>query len=298
MFCNTSDLKDQEIYLQLSNTCDENKEKQWVPAYYFDICFHDGTVIGTCDLRIGYNQNTYIGGNIGYQIYEEYRGHNYALKACRLLFKQAIKHNMKYIIITCNPTNIASYKTIEKAGGKLLGIEIIPKSHDLYALGRRYSKVYKIDFLIHNKVRFYEYISDELLKFAVIVTQYQGKWLFCRHKDRKTWEIPGGKRKLQEDILDTAKRELKEETSAMLYKIQPICVYSVQGKTKYNRENEESYGMLYYANIETMSNHLEHEIEEIKLYDQLPQEWTYLDIQPYLLQEVIKRIEKNKIFCS
>lgn len=298
MFCNTSDLKDQEIYLQLSNTCDENKEKQWVPAYYFDICFHDGTVIGTCDLRIGYNQNTYIGGNIGYQIYEEYRGHNYALKACRLLFKQAIKHNMKYIIITCNPTNIASYKTIEKAGGKLLGIEIIPKSHDLYALGRRYSKVYKIDFLIHNKVRFYEYISDELLKFAVIVTQYQGKWLFCRHKDRKTWEIPGGKRKLQEDILDTAKRELKEETSAMLYKIQPICVYSVQGKTKYNRENEESYGMLYYANIETMSNHLEHEIEEIKLYDQLPQEWIYPDIQPYLLQEVIKRIEKNKIFCS
>lgn len=43
-------------------------------------------------------------------------------------------------------------------------------------------------------------IADSLLKFAVIAARYNGAWIFCRHKERTTWEIPGGHREPKEDI--------------------------------------------------------------------------------------------------
>ena len=89
MFYDTQDLKDNDIYLRLNKTCEEQPEKKWLPAYYFDICLLDGEKVGHCDLRIGHNQKTYIGGNIGYGIDEAFRGNHYAAKACKLLFRQA-----------------------------------------------------------------------------------------------------------------------------------------------------------------------------------------------------------------
>ena len=49
-------------------------------------------------------------------------------------------------------------------------------------------------------------ISDEKLIFAVICTEYESKWVWCKNKVRNAWEIPGGKREVGEDILDTAKK--------------------------------------------------------------------------------------------
>ena len=43
-------------------------------------------------------------------------------------------------------------------------------------------------------VNFYENVDDGLLKFAVIMTKTNGKWVFCKHKLRDTWEVPGGHR--------------------------------------------------------------------------------------------------------
>ncbi len=77
------------------------------------------------------------------------------------------------------------------------------------------------------KVKFYDSVSDELLKFAVIISKTQGKWVFCKHKERDTYEVPGGHREENEDILDTARRELYEETGALKFELKPICVYSV-----------------------------------------------------------------------
>lgn len=105
----------------------------------------NGTVIGHCDLRIGHNEKTYIGGNIGYGIEEEYRGNHYAAKACELLFKQANKHGMDYLIITCIPDNIASSRTCEIAGGKLLEITDIPKDNEMYLKGERQVKIFKFN---------------------------------------------------------------------------------------------------------------------------------------------------------
>lgn len=139
------------------------------------------------------------------------------------------------------------------------------------------------------KVQFYEDIQDELLKFAVIVSRYNGKWVFCKHKQRETFEIPGGHREIGETILMTAKRELYEETGALEYSIEPVCVYSVIGQNRVNDSGEEMFGMLYFANIRSFDCELHSEIEKIVLIEELPEKWTYPDIQPYLIEEVLKR---------
>ena len=145
MFYDTSDLKTEEIYLRLNRTADAVPEKQYVPAYYFDICLPDGTKIGYCDLRVGYNDKTYIGGNIGYGIDEPYRGNHFAAKACALLFRQAKKHGMDYLTISCQPSNKASSRTCEIAGGTYIGTEDIPEDNEMYAEGKRQVMIYRFE---------------------------------------------------------------------------------------------------------------------------------------------------------
>lgn len=34
------------------------------------------------------------------------------------------------------------------------------------------------------EVKFYDTVNDELFKFAVIISSSNGKWAFCKHKER------------------------------------------------------------------------------------------------------------------
>lgn len=140
------------------------------------------------------------------------------------------------------------------------------------------------------EVKFYEQVEDRLLKFAVILSKSEGKWVFCKHKERDTYEVPGGHREPGETIEETAGRELQEETGAIDFELQPVCVYSVIGKTRVNeRLDEETFGMLYFADIKTFEKELHSEMEKIILTDTLPTEWTYPLIQPKLLEEAERR---------
>ena len=38
------------------------------------------------------------------------------------------------------------------------------------------------------EVKFYDTVNDELLKFAVIISRSNGKWVFCKHKERRSEE--------------------------------------------------------------------------------------------------------------
>lgn len=132
MFFGTSDLYDNEIYLRLEKKSKAKPARALAPAYIFTInrCL-DNHIVGECDFRIGYTQKLYLGGNIGFRVYEPYRGNRYAAKACLLLCRLARKHNMAYFYITCNPNNFASRKTCEYAGGVLETIIDLPPDNDM-----------------------------------------------------------------------------------------------------------------------------------------------------------------------
>lgn len=137
------------------------------------------------------------------------------------------------------------------------------------------------------EVKFYESAEDELLKFAVIITKTEKQYVFCKHRDRDTWEVPGGHREDGENIMDTARRELYEETGALEFHIEPVCVYSVTAPD--NFDGEESFGMLFFAEVQRFEAELHSEIEKITIMEGLPERLTYPDIQPYLIKEAKRR---------
>ena len=139
------------------------------------------------------------------------------------------------------------------------------------------------------EVKFYDNVADKLLEFAVIISKTNGKWIFCKHKERDTYEVPGGHRELGESIVDTAKRELAEETGAVEFDMKPICVYSVRGKTRVSKSaKDEKFGMLFAADVFSFEE-LHSEIEKILITDTLVENWTYPLIQPKLIEEAKKR---------
>ena len=137
------------------------------------------------------------------------------------------------------------------------------------------------------QVQFYDQADDRKLRFAVIVTKANGHWVFCKHKERNTLEVPGGHREPGEDILTTAKRELYEETGAVDFTIEQVCVYSVTASR--NFDGQETFGMLFYADVKAFEKELHSEIERIVIQDDLPSAWTYPEIQPYLMEEAQRR---------
>ena len=137
------------------------------------------------------------------------------------------------------------------------------------------------------EVRFYDKADDSLLKFAVIIAKSDNRWVFCKHKDRDTYEVPGGHREPGEAIEETARRELYEETGAIDFSMVPVCVYSVTAPD--NFDGVETFGMLFYADISSFEPELHSEIERIVITDELPSSWTYPLIQPKLIEGAIRR---------
>lgn len=132
------------------------------------------------------------------------------------------------------------------------------------------------------EVKFYDLVRDDLLDFAVIAAKHGGKWVFCKHKERDTYECPGGHREANETIEEAARRELWEETGAVDFTLHKVSVYGVCS------EGKQSYGMLYYADIYKFEELPPLEIERIEEFDCLPDNWTYPYIQPKLFEKILE----------
>ena len=111
---------------------------------------------------------------------------------------------------------------------------------------------------------------------------------FANIKKETAYEVPGGHREAGENIVETAKRELQEETGAVKFEIKPICVYSVTGKTRVNNTGEETFGLLCFAEITEFAKELHSEMEKVVLMDKLPENWTYPLIQPKLIEKYLQ----------
>jgi len=141
-FIDVPELSDGVIYLVCTSKSEADPIKKWVPGYNFAVC-KDGEKIGEINLRIGYVDSLYFGGQIGYGIDEKCRGNGYAGRACKLLVPVAKAHGMTTLLITNNYTNAASQRVCEKLEAHLVRTARLPEWHDLYKEGRRFSNIYE-----------------------------------------------------------------------------------------------------------------------------------------------------------
>ena len=128
-------------------------------------------------------------------------------------------------------------------------------------------------------IRFYApgEIPDEQIAFSVIAARMRGEGVFCRHRDRATWEMPGGHRETGETPEAAARRELREETGASAAALERICDFSAG----------TAFGALYYAEAEALPGpDPAFEIAEARASAVFPEHWTYPDIQPALLARI------------
>ena len=126
------------------------------------------------------------------------------------------------------------------------------------------------------KVKFYasSFTPDSKLIYSVIAALYRRQWVYVRHHDRTTWEIPGGHIEKDETPDQAASRELIEETGALEFSVECVATYSVY------QDGKTGYGRLYLADIKRLGPVPDlSEIEEIKIMKGMPDNLTYPDIQ-------------------
>lgn len=115
-------------------------------------------------------------------------------------------------------------------------------------------------------------------KYVVVLSEYQGRILLSRHKQRSTWETQGGHIEPGEAPMDAARRELFEESGAVEFDIFPLCDYWAGEEGTDNWAN----GMVFRAVISRLGPIPESEMAEIKCFDALPENLTYPAITPVL----------------
>ena len=128
-------------------------------------------------------------------------------------------------------------------------------------------------------IEFYEVNDSNKPDIVVICAKYEDKFVMCRHKGRKTWEIPGGHIEEGEVAELAAKRELYEETGATEFSIVPECKYSFEINGK------KVFSVMYKGTITKMEKLPDFEIEEIAFFDKLPKNVTYPEIYEKILKK-------------
>ncbi|MCU0495472.1 MAG: GNAT family N-acetyltransferase [Chloroflexaceae bacterium] len=182
-------LRDNDLELVVSGTYPGNAEKGFVPEYRFDMV-HAVTraVMGTLDLRVGLTEQLkQYGGHIGYEVAEAHRGHNYAARSCRLLFPFIRQLGIQPVIITCNPANLASVKTIESLGGKLVATNNVEVEGGV----QRLTSVYflEVDMPLQEQVATLEHAMNAYVeglrtgKLELLQTLFWGDGQFCVYVD-------------------------------------------------------------------------------------------------------------------
>lgn len=137
-------LENDELILKITQKYSGDDEM--IPFYYYDIIRKaDSATVGKISIRIGNNFHSYYNGHIGYEIFKEYRGNGYAYKASQMVLDVARFNGMDFIYLTCDESNIASYKTIEKLGAELVEICDAPRKYFGWNEGMERQRIYKLD---------------------------------------------------------------------------------------------------------------------------------------------------------
>ena len=130
-FLEFDDLRDDEIKLILKSQDQPDYENGILPRYGFSIIhIQDNKDIGAVYFAVDTTRRQYSRGHLSYGVSPDYSGHNYAMKACRLIKEVALAHGFKRLLIGSGYDNIASRKTIEKLGAVPITLNDVPDDAD------------------------------------------------------------------------------------------------------------------------------------------------------------------------
>ena len=240
MFFKDIDLHDDELKLVLRETKEAIPERKHVPAYCFDIALLDGTVVGNCSLKIWHTPVIWFAGNIGYEVYEPYRGHRYAAKACRLLYPLAIRHNLDYLIITCNVSNAASERSIQLAGGMFIAEQDVPQDYEQYRKGSKRVRIYKV--LLHDMRKLFDLDRKDYNEKGPIHCRHSVRGIIIRNgkiamdyvQKHGCYKFPGGGSEGDETKIETLIREVREE-AGLVVKPETVRPYGIVTRSQLSR---------------------------------------------------------------
>jgi len=119
-------------------------------------------------------------------------------------------------------------------------------------------------------------VNDSELTYVIMGARYQGKWIFVRHRERESWELPAGHIEPGEGPDRAAIRELYEEAGVVKSAMTVISDYSVADGKKL------AFGRLYLADVQELEPLPDHEIEEIRFCKELPPHLSYPEVQTQL----------------
>lgn len=113
-----------------------------VPFYHYRI-FVAELDVGHINLRVGDTEHVRLcAGHLGYGISEPFRGHGCAYQACRAL-APLVRMFYSRVIITADPDNYASLRTIERLGAIFLDEIPVPEHDPHYEQGSRIKRRYQ-----------------------------------------------------------------------------------------------------------------------------------------------------------
>ena len=108
------------VRLQFVRISPGDEARGYAPFYNYRIETTDGKEAGHINFRVGDSRHIMIyAGHIGYEVLEPFRGKRFAYQAC-MAIAPLVRLLYEEVIITCDPDNFGSMRTIEKLGAAFL----------------------------------------------------------------------------------------------------------------------------------------------------------------------------------
>jgi predicted acetyltransferase len=132
-----------EVTLRFSRVVPGEPSRGFVPYFHFRIVVADRSDVGHINFRVGDTEHVRVcAGHIGFEVAESFRGHGFALQACRAI-APFVRTVYVAVTITCDTENLASRRTIERLGAEFVDEVAVPAHDPHYQRGSRTMRRYR-----------------------------------------------------------------------------------------------------------------------------------------------------------
>lgn len=133
----SANLESGSISLRFERILAGDLSRGLAPAYHFKIRNESGVEIGHINFRVGESSHVEMtAGHVGCALDPEHRGSGHAFHACMALVP-VIRRHYDRVILTADPENSASIRTIEKLGTRFIDEVTVPPDDPGYESGSR-----------------------------------------------------------------------------------------------------------------------------------------------------------------